>query len=730
MRWHFCRLFLAGVWLLVSSSAFLQAQTDEEISAARLKGVEYLKFTQGKDGSWEYENHAVGITALCTLALIENGTPIYDPVVEKGYRFVRKNCAGEKQTYDLALSILLLSRVGDRQDRGQIRTMGARLLAGQTKSGGWSYSNPEVDASIFSDLRKIEKKDGAGDNSNTQFAVLGLWVSSRYGVPIDDAMIEVAARFVGEQKDDGGWPYTSKDEGSRNTMTSAGLFCLTVARANRIRKDQKSSGGTIRGQKETLLSDPVYAKGLERVNAYAKGMSPGSARYFIWSIERLGVLLGVEKLGDTDWFRQGAAALLKTQKADGSWPDSKESPSDTCFAVLFLRKANLGSDISRLLAGEPDQVFLLANREDKPRFDTLQEALAGAKAGDVIRVDGNGPYKLLHDVIDKDLTIQAGYGYEPVFEYQVGKSDKGLILRPERDVDAQHMLKIAGGTVTLEGLRLQFDPPVTSNPVPWKGIHVTGGALRLLNCQISEGNKRGMTGVVIAAPGRHVIRNSLLIGGNSALEIVSAGEQNVLVENSILYSGACISFSNSPEKGVAGDVKLMLSQNVFQGKDAFTASKWDGKLAIGSTLCAYKCDNLGTSLLKTSTSAEGRSWSGDSNIYNLTSWLGGGGKRTSTVSDPKSFSKFFGEADRDGGKLPLVFVVPRRVGSYAHVMAAQDWDISEKSELSFLARRPGVRPVTIGPGEGYSRYREDFQYNEWRSGNVQPLAAVDLKPVK
>ncbi|HTN00743.1 MAG TPA: prenyltransferase/squalene oxidase repeat-containing protein, partial [Planctomycetaceae bacterium] len=232
MRWHFCRLFLAGVWLLVSSSAFLQAQTDEEISAARLKGVEYLKFTQGKDGSWEYENHAVGITALCTLALIENGTPIYDPVVEKGYRFVRKNCAGEKQTYDLALSILLLSRVGDRQDRGQIRTMGARLLAGQTKSGGWSYSNPEVDASIFSDLRKIEKKDGAGDNSNTQFAVLGLWVSSRYGVPIDDAMIEVAARFVGEQKDDGGWPYTSKDEGSRNTMTSAGLFCLTVARAN------------------------------------------------------------------------------------------------------------------------------------------------------------------------------------------------------------------------------------------------------------------------------------------------------------------------------------------------------------------------------------------------------------------------------------------------------------------------------------------------------------------
>lgn len=162
MRWHLYRLVLAGAWLLVANPAFVRAQTDEEISAARLKGVEYLKYQQEKDGSWKYENHAVGITALCTLALIENGTPIYDPVVEKGYRFVRKNCVDEKQTYDLALSILLLARVGDRQDRGQIRTMGARLLAGQTKTGGWGYSNPEVDASIFSDLRKIEKKEGAG----------------------------------------------------------------------------------------------------------------------------------------------------------------------------------------------------------------------------------------------------------------------------------------------------------------------------------------------------------------------------------------------------------------------------------------------------------------------------------------------------------------------------------------------------------------------------------------
>ena len=729
MSWQRCSRLLAVGLLLWGFSGRVQAQSDQEIADCRLKGIEFLKDQQEKDGSWEYENHSVGITALCTLALIENGTPIYDPIVERGYRFVRKNCLKEKQTYDLALGILLLARVGDRQDRGPIRTMGARLLAGQTKTGGWSYTCPEVDVQIFNDLRKVEKKDGPGDNSNTQFAVLGLWVSSRYGVPIDDAMLEVAARFVGEQQEDGGWPYTAKDAASRDSMTSAGLFCLTVARANRLRKNQRATNVPIRGQRETLLSDPVYSRGLERVGTYAQTISPGSARYFIWSIERLGVLLGVEKLGESPWFQQGASALLKTQQMDGSWPDGKGNLSDTCFAVLFLRRANLGSDISRLLAGEPDQVFLLANRAEQPRFDTLQEALAAAQPGDVIRIDGNGPFKLQHDVLDKDLTIQAGFGYDPIFEFQVGKSPQGLIYRPDKDVVAQHMLQVAGGKVTLEGLRLQFDPPVSSTPLPWKGIYVTGGELRMLNCQVSESNKRGITAVVLAAPGRHVIRKSLLVGGKAALEIVSSGAQSVLVENSILYSGSCVMLSNSPEASVTGDVKLTLAQDVFQGKDAFSAVGWNGKLAIGSALCSYKCDNLGTTLLKSANSPEGRSWVGDHNVYNVTNWLGGGGKRNTAVTDPKSFSKFFGGSDVDGAKTPLVFVAPRRTGSYTHVMNSQDWDLTEKSELALTIRRPGIRPVLAGTGDGFSRYREDFQYVEWRNGVTDPQVAVELKPV-
>ena len=236
------------------------SQTDEQVDVARLMAIDYIRKQQQTAGHWEYTGHDTGITALCTLALIENGAAIYDPAVEKGYRYVKKNAPARTETYDIALSILLLARAGDRLDRPLIRTLGAKLIAGQTTTGGWGYTCPDVDSSILQDLKKIKRKEGAGCNSNTQFGVLGLWVASRYGVPTDEAMKEVGSRFVNWQGEDGGWPYT-KEEGksavSGPAMSCAGLFCLTVARASKIRAQQRDNKTPVRtGEKDTLLSDP------------------------------------------------------------------------------------------------------------------------------------------------------------------------------------------------------------------------------------------------------------------------------------------------------------------------------------------------------------------------------------------------------------------------------------------------------------------------------------------
>src|SRR5205823_9643393 len=46
-----------------------------------------------------------------------------------------------------------------------------------------------------------------GDNSNTQFASLALWVARRYGVPAEPALVGIEKRFRATQFPDGSWSY-------------------------------------------------------------------------------------------------------------------------------------------------------------------------------------------------------------------------------------------------------------------------------------------------------------------------------------------------------------------------------------------------------------------------------------------------------------------------------------------------------------------------------------------
>jgi hypothetical protein len=395
-----------------TQSSASQGPTEELIVQARQKGIAFLKSKQLDEGNWEFPGHEVGITALCTLALLENGVPQSDAAVEKGQRYVRKNVKELGSTYDITLAIVILSRLDEHGNKSIIRDLGARLIAGQNTGGGWSYSCPaKVTAlSLTNPDSRPKPPEGPGDNSCTQFGVLGLWTASRSGVDIDSAMNAVARRFKTTQNTDGGWPYTTvvakqsetvMTNPSGSAMTFAGLFSLTVARANKLRKhleehelggDDKSKAGASGSKKSTigaskkastektatadkpadtdaakteatgkpdegsvLMKDPTFAKGLEMAGKFVQ--SGDQSRYFLWSTERMGVLLGTDKFGGVDWFAQGADNLIKSQQMDGSWPEAHNDKglSQTAFAILFLRKANLGSDISRLLEGEPEK---------------------------------------------------------------------------------------------------------------------------------------------------------------------------------------------------------------------------------------------------------------------------------------------------------------------------------------------------------------------------------------
>jgi hypothetical protein len=134
---------------LPASSLFTSTKTaapshpeQKRINAAIEKGVAFVRGQQASSGSWIGGNrgHSVGYAALPGLTLLECGAKADDPVVQKAAKFVRTNTASLENTYDLALAILFLDKLGDSQDRLLIQRLALRLVAGQNAAGGWDYT--------------------------------------------------------------------------------------------------------------------------------------------------------------------------------------------------------------------------------------------------------------------------------------------------------------------------------------------------------------------------------------------------------------------------------------------------------------------------------------------------------------------------------------------------------------------------------------------------------------
>src|SRR5207237_9188825 len=64
------------------------------------------------------------------------------PAVHNAAVFVRLAAPNIDKTYEIALAVLFLDRLGEAKDRPLIQKLALRLIAGQTPSGGWSYKCP------------------------------------------------------------------------------------------------------------------------------------------------------------------------------------------------------------------------------------------------------------------------------------------------------------------------------------------------------------------------------------------------------------------------------------------------------------------------------------------------------------------------------------------------------------------------------------------------------------
>ena len=189
-------------------------------------------------------------------------------------------------------------------------------------------------------LRKIpikKQRDGgaAGDNSNTQYASLGLRACFDAGILIPEETIQLAVRWLiesmhaAEGEDKAG---KGADEGKAyGSMTAGGVGALTIY-DYMLKKDWKKdanvkNGLAWLGKNFSATSNPGRGNSWEL--------------YYLYGVERAGVLYGTEKMGDHDWYLEGAKHLISIQDGDGSWKVAgSEHPTwDTCFDILFLKKA-------------------------------------------------------------------------------------------------------------------------------------------------------------------------------------------------------------------------------------------------------------------------------------------------------------------------------------------------------------------------------------------------------
>jgi hypothetical protein len=201
---------------------------------------------------------------------------------------------------------------------------------------------------------------GRTDNSNTQFALLAVWAARRHGVPATRTLNLITRRFLTSQNGDGSWGYLYKlggGEAERPAMTCVGLLGLAVGYGL-----AHEAGEAPRG----VVQDPRIVGGFA---ALSKNVGQPSGRmeklpmknlYFLWSVERVGVLYNVGTIGGKDWYRWGAEILVANQKQAGNWEGGgyhgADATIDTCLALLFLKRANLATDLATRLPFNPEDL--------------------------------------------------------------------------------------------------------------------------------------------------------------------------------------------------------------------------------------------------------------------------------------------------------------------------------------------------------------------------------------
>ncbi|MEO6595587.1 MAG: hypothetical protein ABIP94_12615 [Planctomycetota bacterium] len=324
-----------------------------------------------------------GRLALALQTLLAAERPADSPKIREGFtELLRRDI---RETYSLSVALLATEQAhappGERDNllRGVIDKPAARQLPAAEAARVTEWTERLLknrDSSVDQAYRaRWWYLGGQGfDNSNSQYALLGLWSATLCqqqvprGVWLAAAEHWLSAMHAPSSKPRGlrlvsimdvlgkdsevltkgatgratpprGFGYTLPGAGpTYGSMTCAGIAGMSLCRAAL----DSGKATALDGKLDLAMRASFAWLAANRTVRWNPGPPPQRDKHFfywLYSLERACELSRTGLIDDWDWYHEGAQLLLALQDHDGKFgPVSME---EQCFAVLFLKKAQL-----------------------------------------------------------------------------------------------------------------------------------------------------------------------------------------------------------------------------------------------------------------------------------------------------------------------------------------------------------------------------------------------------
>ncbi len=359
--------------------------TPETVRLAIESGIQFLKSLQKPTGAWtEQWHYDRGLTPLCTLALLNAGCNAGDPAIALALKYLRDLVP--RSTYTTSLQTMVFCQAEPEKDRPLIQRNVAWLESRQFKDG--------IKRGMWA-IPSVHSTDHT-DNSMSHFAILALNEAERVGVSVNRQVWSMALEhWQNTQNDDGSWGWGPTYPGS-GSMTCAGIAALIIAGGALNPGDAAVVDGKVQGC-ATQLADPYMDRAVAWLAHFFSVLrNPGTEfwySYYMYALERAGRMSAQRFFGQHDWYREGTAALVRSQEYSGAWPADLEFKKigdkavSTSFSLMFLAKGRWP--------------VVVAHLKRKPASDWNRHRSALANLlGHVERTWGRN---LTHQVVDIEL---------------------------------------------------------------------------------------------------------------------------------------------------------------------------------------------------------------------------------------------------------------------------------------------------------------------------------------